>query len=92
VLFTAFGQAIENPLDKRMALRQLTQSFRGLLQDGIGQGEVRTDISLDVLTQMTAAAFVSLTNHWMNDPLYPLAQRAAEVSIYLCDAIAPRQR
>ena len=40
---------------------------------------------------MIAAGFSSLTNHWMNDPKYPLKKRAQEVSLYLCDSIAKRK-
>lgn len=88
VLFIAFWQAMDNPLEKRRAVTHLTNTFERLLAVGVKQGDVRTDISLPVLAQMVAAGFSSLTNHWMNDPKYPLQKRAREVSRYLCDSIS----
>jgi len=90
VLFMAFWQAMDNPLEKRRAVSHLTATFEKLLAAGVKQGDVRTDISLPVLAQMVAAGFSSLTNHWMNDPKYPLKKRAQEVSLYLCDSIKKR--
>ena len=70
-------------------ISRLHAAFGGLLRDGQGTDEVRTDLPIDFLTEMTVGAFSTVMTRWVNFPGYPLKDRLALAAAFLGEAVSP---
>ena len=70
-------------------ISRLQAAFGGLLRDGQRSDEVRTDLPIDFLTEMTLGAFSAVMTRWVNFSGYPLKDRLALAAAFLGDAVSP---
>ena len=67
--------------------RQLHDSFKRLIQDGLSEGDVNTRHEADTLTEMLTGAFYALTFNRAHLEDYPVRVHAQALSNLLADAI-----
>lgn len=77
------GSGIESP-------RDMHGTFGPLLQDGREAGDVRTDLDLEFLTEMTVGAFSAVMLNWVSMRDYPLRDRFRTTAAFLAEALAAR--
>jgi AcrR family transcriptional regulator len=70
--------------DRRMRLM-----FRRFLEDGLAAGDVRKDVSLDVLSEVVVGTWYSMFLSWAHFDGYPLRERASETAAFLASTLAP---
>lgn len=66
----------------------MRKSFEALLADGVGRGEVRTDISVERLTHYVTSVYVYGLLNWLADPCYSVEDELAIASQFLGSAVA----
>lgn len=87
VLEVMRGRPPGSPIEE---LSRLHASFGEILRDGRAAGDVRSDESVEFLTEMVVAAFTGVMNNWISEPTYPVKDRLAQTAAFLGDALAPR--
>ena len=68
--------------------RRIHQAFRGLLQQGVDAGDVRTDVGVDELTEVVVGAYNTTMQSWVHLDDYPIAERLSAIGRFLAESIA----
>jgi AcrR family transcriptional regulator len=68
----------------------LPAAFGAILADGRAAGEVRRDLPLEFLAEMTVGALGAVLTNWASARDYPLQRRLAQTASFVADAVAPR--
>jgi AcrR family transcriptional regulator len=66
-------------------------AYQAIVRDGQLRGDVRTDLDVAVLAEMVFGAFAAIFTNWLNDPSYPIEQRAKDTARFVGEAISPRE-
>ena len=69
---------------------QMLHALEDLLQEGIAQGDVRTDYSLELIVQMVAGAYNQVLLSWLADSRDPLEHQLGNAARFIGEAVAPR--
>ena len=70
-------------------LSRMHASFGAILRDGQVRGDVRTDHSIEFLTEMVVGGFGTVMNNWVNIVDYPVKDRLAQAAEFLGEAVSP---
>jgi len=70
-------------------LSQMHAAFGAILRDGQLRGDVRTDHSIEFLTEMVVGGFGTVMNNWVNINDYPVKDRLAQAAAFLGEAVSP---
>ncbi len=70
-------------------LSRMHTSFCAILRDGQVRGDVRTDHSIEFLTEMVVGGFGTVMNNWVNITDYSVKDRLAEAAAFLGEAVSP---
>ena len=70
-------------------LSRLHAAFGAILRDGQVRGDVRTDHSIEFLTEMVVGGFGAVMNNWVNITDYPVKDRLAQAAAFLGEAVSP---
>ncbi len=89
ILEEAFARH-QDAIDRMDRISEIRADFTALLQDGIDQGDVRADLPLPLLVEITTGAFIEVQFSWMSNPTYPIRPNLIQTAHFLGDALAPR--
>ena len=64
-------------------------SFGAILRDGQVRGDVRSDHSIEFLTEMVVGGFGTVMNNWVNIAGYPVKDRLTQAAAFLGEAVSP---
>ena len=70
-------------------LSRMHASFGGILRDGQVRGDVRSDHSIEFLTEMVVGGFGTVMNNWVNIAGYPVKDRLTQAAAFLGEAVSP---
>ena len=73
-------------------LSRMHAAFGAILRDGQQRGDVRTDHSIEFLTEMIVGGFGAVMNNWVNIADYPVKDRLAQAAGFLAEAVAPTRQ
>ena len=79
----------ETSVDNDRRIRTMFQTF---LQEGQAASQIRSDVSLDVLTEVFVGTWYSMFLSWVHFDGYPLRDRATATGRFLADSLAPKSR
>ncbi len=68
--------------------RRIRLMFRRFLEDGLAAGDIRSDVSLDVLSEVVVGTWYSMFLSWAHFDGYPLRERASETAGFLASTLA----
>lgn len=88
ILEEAFARH-QDAIDRMDRISEIRADFSALLQDGIDRGDVRIDLPLSLLVEITTGAFTEVQFSWMSNPTYPIRQNLIQTARFLGDALAP---
>jgi AcrR family transcriptional regulator len=74
---------------RRTQLRRFSRALERVLEAGVARGEVRSDLPVSFLAEMTAGACTAAILVWVEDPSVPLARRLPEAAKFALQAAAP---
>ena len=79
-------------MDSRPVLEmaKIHAAYRAIVEDGRRRGDVRTDLDTVFLAEMVFGSFAAIFTNWLNEPSYPIEDRARETARFIGEAIAPR--
>jgi AcrR family transcriptional regulator len=78
--------------ERRGRTGRMHDAIEELLRDGVGAGEVRSDVPLSLLSQMAAGCYVEVLLSWVVDPDYPLGERLRQAASVIEMMVSPPER
>ncbi len=79
----------QHAVDRTNRTAEIQADFTSLLEDGVAQGDVRTDFPLPLLTLMVTGAFTEVQFAWMTNATFPLHSHLAEAARFLGESLLP---
>ncbi len=76
--------------ERRSRTGRMHDALAELLQDGVDQGDVRSDVPPSLLAEIVAGSYLEILLTWVVDPSYPLADRLRLGADVLGSALSPR--
>jgi AcrR family transcriptional regulator len=76
--------------ERSVGVRRLHAAFRGLVEDGLAQGDVTRRHDPQALTEMILGAYYVLIFNYANLDDFPIRERGHAAARILADALAPR--
>ncbi len=70
-------------------LARIQEDMAALVRDGQEAGDVRRDVSAELLAEIVVSATTGPVSNWVHDSRYPLRRRMREVARFLGEALAP---
>jgi len=70
-------------------MSKILRALEMLLREGVAQGDVRTDYSLELIVQMVAGAYNQVLLSWLVDSQYPLEDQLRKAAALIGEAVAP---
>jgi AcrR family transcriptional regulator len=71
-------------------LARMREQFAALFEDGKAQGDVRPDLDVDFLAELSVSVFHGTLVNWMHDERHPLRKRMLQNAEFLGEAALPR--